>query len=202
MARSDPLEQWAVAGVEVARCDLVAGSQALDDLVEGVFVAGHYVTADCTSVLAESLDERLQRGPLPLDEAIDVCRQIAEGLEAAHDAGVIHRDLKPANVRLTPEGKVLDFGLAKPANEGSSGSSTDSMLSTEAGRLLGTPTYMAPEQARGKSIDRRIDIWAFGCVLFECLTARRGFDGETVSDVLASVLEREPAWIASKARLP
>jgi len=146
-------------------------------------------------VPGESLEERLRRGPLPLDEALDVCRQIAEGLEAAHEAGVIHRDLKPANVRLTPEGrvKVLDFGLAKPSQEGRLGSTKDSVLSTEAGRLLGTPTYMAPEQARGKAIDRRIDIWAFGCVLYECLTAKRAFDGETLSDVLSSVLRSEVA---------
>ncbi|MFN0244110.1 MAG: protein kinase domain-containing protein [Planctomycetota bacterium] len=151
-------------------------------------------------VPGESLDERLKRGPLPLDEALDVCKQIAEGLEAAHEAGVIHRDLKPANVRLTPDGKVkvLDFGLAKPANEGNKGSSTDSVLSTEAGRLLGTPTYMAPEQARGKSIDKRVDIWAFGCVLFECLTAKRAFAGETLTDVLGAVLHTEPDF----ARLP
>ncbi len=146
-------------------------------------------------VPGESLELRLKRGPLPLDEALDVAKQIAEGLEAAHEAGVIHRDLKPANVLLTPDGrvKVLDFGLAKPANESGTGSSTDSVLSTEAGRLLGTPTYMAPEQARGKSIDRRVDIWAFGCVLFECLTAKRAFVGETLTDVLGSVLHTTPA---------
>jgi serine/threonine protein kinase len=151
-------------------------------------------------VPGESLEERLKRGPLPLDEALDVCRQIAAGLEAAHDAGVIHRDLKPANVRLTPDGKVkvLDFGLAKPANEGKHGSSADSVLSTETGRLLGTPTYMAPEQARGKSIDKRVDIWAFGCVLYECLTAQRAFAGETLTDVLGAVLHTEPDF----ARLP
>ncbi|MFN0009028.1 MAG: protein kinase domain-containing protein, partial [Planctomycetota bacterium] len=141
----------------------------------------------------ESLEDRLKRGPLAVDETIDVCRQIAEGLEAAHEAGVIHRDLKPANVRLTPDGKVkvLDFGLAKPANESAGGSSTDSVLTTEAGRLLGTPTYMAPEQARGKSIDKRVDIWAFGCVMYECLTGKRAFDGETLTDVLAIVLHEE-----------
>jgi Tol biopolymer transport system component len=152
-------------------------------------------------VPGEALEERIRRGPLPIDEALDVCRQIAAGLEAAHEAGVIHRDLKPANVRLTPDGKVkvLDFGLAKPAREsGSSQSSTDSVLSTEAGRLLGTPTYMAPEQARGKNIDKRVDIWAFGCVLYECLTAKRAFAGETLTDVFAAVIEREPDW----SRLP
>ena len=147
-------------------------------------------------VPGETLEERLKRGPLPLDEAVDVCRQIAEGLEAAHDAGVIHRDLKPANVRITPEGRVklLDFGLAKPAPDARVGSSTDSVLTTEAGRLIGTPTYMAPEQARGKSIDKRVDVWAFGCVLFECLTAERAFAGETMSDVLSAVLSQEPDW--------
>jgi eukaryotic-like serine/threonine-protein kinase len=151
-------------------------------------------------VPGETLEERLARGPLRLDETLDVCAQIAEGLEAAHEAGVIHRGLKPANVRITPEGKVklLDFGLAKPAREGAAGSTTDSVLSTEQGRLLGTPTYMAPEQARGKSIDRRVDVWALGCVLFECLTGKRAFEGETLSDVLAAVLEREP----DTSRLP
>ncbi|MCY3001179.1 MAG: serine/threonine-protein kinase, partial [Planctomycetota bacterium] len=139
-------------------------------------------------VPGESLEERLKRGPLPLEEALDVARQVAEGLEAAHDAGVIHRDLKPANIRVTPDGrvKVLDFGLAKTAIESRRGSDTDSVLSTEAGRLLGTPTYMAPEQARGKPIDKRVDIWAFGCVLYECLTAKRAFAGETLDDVLAA----------------
>ncbi|MHC4831618.1 MAG: serine/threonine-protein kinase [Planctomycetota bacterium] len=155
-------------------------------------------------VPGETLEDRISRGALPVDEAIDVCRQIAEGLEAAHEAGVIHRDLKPANVRITPDGKVkvLDFGLAKPAVPGKDGSSTDSVLATEAGRLLGTPTYMAPEQARGKPIDRRVDNWAFGCVLFECLTARRAFDGESLSDVLAGVLEHEPDWTALPAGVP
>jgi Tol biopolymer transport system component len=156
-------------------------------------------------VEGESLDERLKRGPLPLDEALDVCRQIAEGLEAAHEAGVIHRDLKPANVRLTPDGRVklLDFGLAKPAAQGRDApASTDSVLSTEAGRLLGTPTYMAPEQARGRPIDKRVDVWAFGCVLYECLTARRAFTGETLTDVLGSVLHTQPDPAALPSRTP
>ena len=155
-------------------------------------------------VPGESLEERLRRGPLPLDEALEVCRQIAEGLEAAHEAGVIHRDLKPANVRVTPEGrvKVLDFGLAKPMRAGKDSRATDSVLSTEQGRLLGTPTYMAPEQARGRAIDRRVDVWAFGCVLFECLTGKRAFDGESLSDVLGSVLRDEPALAALPASTP
>jgi serine/threonine protein kinase len=152
-------------------------------------------------VPGENLEDRLARGPLSVEEAIDTCRQIAEGLEAAHEAGVIHRDLKPANVRITPDGKVkvLDFGLAKATGtDGEQGSTTDSVLATEQGRLLGTPTYMAPEQARGKSIDRRVDVWAFGCVLYECLTAERAYAGETMSDVLAAVLQDEPDW----TRLP
>jgi len=155
-------------------------------------------------VPGETLEEHLRRGPLPLDEALDVCRQIAAGLEAAHEAGVIHRDLKPANVRLTPEGrvKVLDFGLAKPMRAGPDGKSTDSVLSTGQGRLLGTPTYMAPEQARGRAIDRRVDVWAFGCVLYECLTGSRVFDGETLSDVLGSVLRDEPRLGALPAATP
>ena len=155
-------------------------------------------------VPGETLEERIARGALPLDEAIDVCRQVAEGLEAAHEASVIHRDLKPANIRITPDGKakVLDFGLAKPAGPDRAGSSTDSVLATEEGRVLGTPTYMAPEQARGRPIDRRVDVWALGCVLFECLTADRAFRGETLSDVLASVLEREPDWTRLPAGTP
>jgi serine/threonine protein kinase len=152
-------------------------------------------------VPGETLEDRIARGVLPVDEAVDVCRQIADGLEAAHDAGVIHRDLKPANVRITPDGKVkvLDFGLAKPTGpDADTESTSDSVLATEQGRLLGTPVYMAPEQARGKPIDRRVDVWAFGCVLFECLTGKRAFDGETMPDVLAAVVGEE----ANLALLP
>jgi len=156
-------------------------------------------------VAGETLGERLARGPLPLDEALRVGAQIADALEAAHEAGVIHRDLKPANVLVTHAGqvKLLDFGLAKPVRDGGDGeSTTDSVLSTEAGRLLGTPTYMAPEQARGRPIDRRVDVWAFGCVLFECLCGRRAFAGESLSDVLAAVLEKQPDWSALPALPP
>ena len=156
-------------------------------------------------VEGEGLDERLERGPLPVAEAVDVARQIASGLEAAHESGVIHRDLKPANVRITHGGevKLLDFGLAKAIAPGSEGStSSDSVLTTEAGRLLGTPTYMAPEQARGKPIDRRVDVWALGCVLYECLTGRRAFDGESMTDVLAAVVDREPDWSALPPTTP
>ncbi len=155
-------------------------------------------------VAGDTLEARLAAGPLPLDEALNLGRQIAEGLEAAHEAGIVHRDLKPANIRLTPDGvaKVLDFGLAKPMRVDSMAKPTDSSLATEDGRLLGTPTYMAPEQARGKAVDRRIDVWAFGCVLYECLAGKRAFPGSTTSDVLAAVIEREPDWPALPAPTP
>jgi Tol biopolymer transport system component len=154
-------------------------------------------------VEGEDLAERLRRGPIPVDDAIEIAKQVAEALEEAHEKGIVHRDLKPANVKLTPEGKVkvLDFGLAKAwsgndhPTSGSgpavSQSPTLARTGTQAGVILGTAAYMSPEQARGKAVDRRADIWAFGVVLFEMLTGRRLFDGETVSDVLASVLTRE-----------
>ncbi|MGK0301859.1 MAG: serine/threonine protein kinase [Planctomycetota bacterium] len=156
-------------------------------------------------VPGEDLGERLARNPLPVSEAIDACCQIAKGLEAAHEAGVVHRDLKPANVRMTPEGivKILDFGLAKPIRQDASGTAIqaaqpDSFMLTSEGLVLGTPTYMSPEQARGRPVDRRTDIWAFGCVLYECLTGTRAFYGDSVSDLLAAILEHDPDW----SRLP
>ena len=158
------------------------------------------------------LAERLTRGPLSLDEATDVARQIAEALEEAHERGIVHRDLKPANVKLTADGrvKVLDFGLAKAlAGERPLDSAPDLSQSptlaahgTQAGVILGTAAYMSPEQARGKPVDRRADIWAFGCVLFELLTGRPLFAGDTVSDTLAAVLRAEPDWSSLPAETP
>ena len=161
-------------------------------------------------VEGETLAERLAQGPLPLDEALPLARQIAEGVEAAHDKGIIHRDLKPANIKITPEGrvKVLDFGLAKIYQTSSSStnfanSPTLSALETRGGVILGTAPYMSPEQARGKDVDRRADVWAFGCVLYEMLTARQAFPaGQTVSDTIASILAREPDWQALPASTP
>src|SRR3954470_6433332 len=145
--------------------------------------------------------------PTPLDTAIEYARQIAAGLEAAHEKGIVHRDLKPANIRVTADGrvKILDFGLAKSATETgpvvSSASPTISptlsLAMTQAGMILGTAAYMAPEQARGKPVDRRADIWAFGLVLYEMLTGKQLFGaGDTVTDTLAAVLTQEPDWSA------
>ena len=140
---------------------------------------------------------------LPLAEALAIARQIAEALEAAHEKGVIHRDLKPANIKIRPDGvvKVLDFGLAKARRrpDGSTPDPTQSPTIAVARRharasILGTAAYMSPEQARGQAVDKRTDIWAFGCVLFEMLTGRQAFAGETVTDTLAAILEREPPW--------
>jgi serine/threonine-protein kinase len=140
-----------------------------------------------------TLAERIASGPIPVAEALPIARQIAEAVEYAHERGIIHRDLKPANVKLTAEGqvKVLDFGLAK-AQESAAGSAADSptltISATKAGMILGTAAYMSPEQASGKPVDRRADIWAFGVVLWELLTGHRLFEGETVSHTLAEVL--------------
>ena len=158
-------------------------------------------------VAGEDLAERLRRGAIPVEEAIGIARQIAEALEEAHEHGIVHRDLKPANVRLTPDGKVkvLDFGLAKALEGDPSSSATNPQIShsptmsrhaTEAGIILGTAAYMSPEQARGRTVDKRADIWAFGVVLYEMLTGQRLFAGETVSDTLAAVLRADPDWKA------
>jgi serine/threonine protein kinase/Tol biopolymer transport system component len=150
-------------------------------------------------VEGETLADRLRRGPMQVEDALPIAAQIAEGLEAAHDKGVVHRDLKPANVKITPDGqvKVLDFGLAKvmenePASANAVNSPTLSMMATQAGLILGTAAYMSPEQAKGFPADHRSDVFAFGTVLFEMLTGRQPFQGDTAPDVLASVLVREP----------
>jgi serine/threonine protein kinase/Tol biopolymer transport system component len=158
----------------------------------------HYLVMELA--LGQTLAERISAGPLAVDETLRICGQITEALEAAHEKGVIHRDLKPANVNVTPEGrlKVLDFGLAKAfAGDGGldlSHAPTPTTMGTEEGRILGTPAYMSPEQARGKPVDKRTDIWAFGCVLYELLTGQQAFRGETLSDTLAAILERDVDW--------
>jgi Tol biopolymer transport system component len=143
-----------------------------------------------------TLAERIQEGPIPVDEALEIARQIADALDAAHEKGIVHRDLKPANVKLKPDGgvKVLDFGLAKTSGTTAphENSPTITIGGTEAGVILGTAAYMAPEQARGKPVDKRSDIWAFGVVLYEMLTGQRLFQGETMTDLLAAVVTAEP----------
>ncbi len=150
-------------------------------------------------VEGETLAERIARGAIPVEEAREIALQIAEALEAAHEKGIVHRDLKPANVKITPEGtvKVLDFGLAKaleedPSESDISASPTLTAAATQAGVILGTAAYMSPEQAKGKPVDRRADIWAFGCVLYEMLTGRAPFTGDGVSELLAHVITQEP----------
>jgi eukaryotic-like serine/threonine-protein kinase len=158
-------------------------------------------------VEGQTLAERLAKGPIPLDEALPIARQIAEAVEAAHDKNIVHRDLKPANVKITPEGtvKVLDFGLAKAAAETATTgnpSNSPTLTATQAGMIMGTAAYMAPEQARGQAVDKRADIWSFGVVLFEMLTERRAFHGETTTDILASLLRVDPDWNALPASTP
>ena len=155
-----------------------------------------------------TLADRISKGPIPLDEALPIAKQIAEALEAAHEAGVIHRDLKPANIKVRDDGtvKVLDFGLAKALDTTPQGdpsqSPTLTAAATQMGVIMGTAAYMSPEQARGKTVDKRADIWSFGVVLYEMLTGQRAFAGEDVSLTLSAVLQREPEWDASQTELP
>jgi serine/threonine protein kinase/Tol biopolymer transport system component len=158
-------------------------------------------------VEGKTLEELLKRGPVGVKEALVIAEQVTEALEVAHEKGIIHRDLKPANVKVTPEGrvKVLDFGLAKPL-EGpirtSSDSPTFKVTATDAGIILGTAAYMSPEQARGEKVDKRTDIWALGCVLYELLSGKQAFEGETVTDTLAAILKTEPDWSRLPATTP
>jgi len=153
-----------------------------------------------------TLAERIAQGPVGVGESLEMASQIADALEAAHERGIVHRDLKPANLKITPSGdvKVLDFGLAK-AVAGDAPAPDLSLVTlegTEAGVILGTAAYMSPEQARGRPVDKRTDIWAFGCVLFEMLAGRRAFSGETFSDTIATILTREPDWDRLPAEVP
>ena len=156
-------------------------------------------------VEAEDLSARLKKGKLPVEETLEVGKQIAEALEAAHEKGIVHRDLKPGNIKISEDGKVkvLDFGLAKAmagetsiittnANLADSPTITDAF--TQPGTILGTAAYMSPEQARGKQVDQRTDIWAFGCVLYECLTGKKCFAGEDVTETLAGIIKGDPDW--------
>ncbi|MBN2320338.1 MAG: protein kinase [Acidobacteria bacterium] len=170
----------------------IAGIYGLEQADGNRFLVLEYVAG-------ETLQARLSKGALPLEEALELCRQIAEGLEAAHEKGVIHRDLKPANVMITAEEKVkiLDFGLAKALSDDtqsidSSQSPTLTEAMTQPGVILGTAAYMSPEQAKGKAVDKRADIWAFGCILYECLSGKRVFEGETVTETLAAVIKEPP----------
>ena len=159
-------------------------------------------------VEGDTLAQRIQRGPLPLEEALNIARQIGEALEAAHEKGIIHRDLKPANIKITPQGKVklLDFGLARifeDESEDLDSSNSPTLVSrTGGGVILGTAAYMSPEQARGQKADKQSDVWAFGCVLYEMLTGQQTFRGQTVTDILSSIIRSEPDWSALPESTP
>jgi serine/threonine protein kinase len=187
--------------------------------VYGLERAQNQVALVMELVEGPTLDERITHGVIPLREALPIARQIAEALESAHELGIVHRDLKPANIKIRPDGtvKVLDFGLAKamesapsaapsgtpvPGALSMSPTITTPALLTGAGIILGTAAYMSPEQARGRPVDKRTDIWAFGCVLYEMLTGRRAFAGDDVTEVLARVLEREVDLNAIPASVP
>ena len=170
-------------------------------------IFGFETTPDCTFLVmelveGEDLAALLRNGAVSVDEAVGIARQIAEGLAEAHEKGIVHRDLKPANVKRTPDGKVkvLDFGLARAyagqtaGEEAVSSAPTMTAAMTQEGTVLGTAAYMSPEQARGKDVDRRADVWAFGCVLYEMLTGKRCFTGDTATDVLANIVTKEPDW--------
>ncbi len=177
--------------------------------IYGLEKSGHVEALVLELVEGETLAERIGAGAIPVDEALAIARQIADALEAAHEKGIVHRDLKPANVKITPEGKVkvLDFGLAKALTGDASSpdvshSPTLTAQATQAGVVIGTAAYMSPEQARGKAVDKRADIWAFGAVLYEMLAGRKAFEGETVSDTLAAVLRADIEWSSLPSQTP
>jgi serine/threonine protein kinase/Tol biopolymer transport system component len=164
---------------------------------EGVTESGETVRGIVLELIeGETLTERVRRRPLPIGEALVIAKQIADALDVAHEKGIIHRDLKPANIKIAPDGvvKVLDFGLAKTIADNAASAESGVPGDTVEGAILGTAAYMSPEQARGQSVDKRTDIWAFGCVLFEMLTGRAPFARETMSDTLAAILDAEPEW--------
>ncbi len=178
--------------------------------IYGLEKSGATIALVMELVEGPTLADRIAQGAIPLDEALPIAKQIAEALEAAHEQGIIHRDLKPANIKVRPDGtvKVLDFGLAKaidlagPSSAGAMNSPTISLHATHAGMILGTAAYMAPEQAKGRPVDKRADVWSFGVVLYEMLTGTRAFPGEDVSDTLATVLKFEPDWTRLPADTP
>jgi serine/threonine protein kinase len=170
-------------------------------------------SAGVTALVLELVDgptlaDRIARGPLPVAEALTIAAQIADALDAAHEKGIVHRDLKPANIKLTADDrvKVLDFGLAKALADDASGdvsmSPTMTAMASRLGVIVGTAAYMSPEQAKGKAVDKRTDIWAFGCVLYEMLTGRRAFAGDDVTDFIVSVMTKEPDWAALPSATP
>jgi serine/threonine protein kinase len=179
-------------------------------------IAGIYGLEECDGFVALALElvpgptlaDRIDGGPIPFDEALPIARQIAEALEVAHERGIIHRDIKPANIKVTEDGavKVLDFGLAKifteELPETDLSHSPTLLKGTQVGMILGTAAYMSPEQARGKAVDKRADVWAFGCVLFEMLTGNKVFEGDSLTDILAEVVKEEPNWASLPATTP
>jgi len=180
----------------------IAGIHELQKSSDGIYLVLELVEGD-------NLADRLKKGPLAIDEALHICRQIADALEAAHEKGIVHRDLKPANIKLTPDGriKVLDFGLAKifdgeTADTLTSNTPTQKSGRTVEGAILGTPAYMSPEQARGKTVDWRTDLWSFGCILYELLTGKQSFPGETSSDSVAAILRADVDWNALPVQTP
>src|SRR5262252_4570630 len=179
--------------------------------IYGLEKASDFTALVMELVEGDDLSQRIARGPIPLNETLPIAKQIADALEAAHEQGIIHRDLKPANIKVRGDGavKVLDFGLAKAIEPAVSSSPSNSMsptittpAMTQTGMILGTAAYMAPEQARGKTVDRRADIWSFGVVVFEMLTGRRAFGGDGVSHTLALVMTQEPEWAAVPSSTP